>query len=721
MDHHGHIHEPESQITLNVEGMTCAHCATTVTKVLERHHAIRPHVNFSTGEAIFSVKDKKDLPEIINGIQYAGYKVLTQQEIGSHPEGISPVEKKFLFTLPFTIPLFFSHMIFPHDFILNNPFVQMFICLPVFIIGCFYFGRSAWNSLKVAAPNMDVLIMLGSGAAFVYSISGIMLFYGTASVHNYLFFETTATIITLVLLGNVLEHRSVKQTTSAISELNKMQNVVAKRVEIHSGKEMIHEVFQKEIKIGDVLLINLGDSIPVDGSVLSGTASVDESMITGESLPVEKNAGDKLIGGTILSSGNLRMLAERIGKETVLSKIIEMVKNAQQQKPSIQKLGDRISNIFVPVVVVVSLVTFFICHYAFDISFQKSLMNSVAVLVISCPCAMGLATPTAVMVGIGRAAKNGILIKGGSTLEEFAKVSRIVFDKTGTLTTGNFKIRKIAALNNVEEEEIKSILFYLEQRSSHPIAKSIVSGLKKSNIRPFSFLDINELKGIGINAKDADGNFYEIGSYRIAHELTEDPSHTIYILKNKSLIGFADLEDEIKQNAKETIMFFSEHGVKPVLLSGDAKSRCETIAKQLGISEVYSEKTPADKIGLIESFSKNENVAMVGDGINDAPALAKASVGISIGNATQVAIQSAQIVLLNEKGLSQLKTAFVLSKKTLRTVKQNLFWAFFYNVVAIPVAAAGFLSPMIGALTMAFSDVIVIGNSLLLKIKSVKN
>ena len=721
MDHQGHTHKEETQVTLNVEGMTCAHCAMAVTKVLKKNNAIHPHVNFSTGEAIFSVHDKNDIPEIIKGIQRAGYKVLSRKEIESHQNGISAVEQKFLFTLPFTLPLFFSHMIFSHDFVLNNPIVQMILCLPVFFIGSAYFGKSAWNSLKVAAPNMNVLIMIGSGAAFAYSISGIILFYGSSSAHDYLFFETTATIITLVLLGNVLEHRSVKQTTSAISELSKMQNVIAKRVENHNGKELINEVSQKEINVGDVLLVNMGDSIPVDGLILSGATSIDESMITGESMPVEKNIGDKLIGGTIVSSGNLRMLAERVGQETVLSKIIEMVKSAQQKKPTIQKLGDTVSTIFVPIVIGISILTFFLCHDLFEISFQQSLMNSVAVLVISCPCAMGLATPTAVMVGIGRAAKNGILIKGGSTLEEFAKITKIVFDKTGTLTTGNFRIKKITALNNTRLEEVKSILFYLEQRSSHPIAKSMVSSLKNESHAPISFAEINEVKGIGINAKDASGNFFELGSYRIAKELTDDSWHTIYILKNKILVGYADLEDEIKQNAKETISFLNSQGILPVLLSGDIKSRCETIATQLGISEIYCEQTPSDKIKFIESLSKDEKVAMVGDGINDAPALAKASVGISIGNATQVAIQSSQIILLNEKDLYQLVLAFQISRKTLLTIKQNLFWAFFYNVVAIPIAAAGFLSPMIGALSMAFSDVMVIGNSLLLKIKSVKS
>ncbi len=615
---------------------------------------------------------------------------------------------------------------------LNDPFVQLIICLPVFVIGCMYFGKSAWNSLKVLTPNMDVLIMIGSGAAFVYSLAGTFLYSGTHVVYNYIFYETAAVIITLVLLGNVIEHRSVKQTTSAIGELSKLQTTSAKKIMLHEGKEMIHEVSVNDIGVGDVLLVNTGDKIPVDGSLISGNVSVDESMITGESMPVERSNTDKVIGGTILVNGSMKMLAEKVGKETILSKIIEMVKNAQQAKPEIQKLGDKISNIFVPIVLVISIGTFLVCHFVFDITMQKSLMNSIAVLVISCPCAMGLATPTAVMVGIGRAAKSGILIKGGSSLEEFAKVQRIVFDKTGTLTTGNFRLKHIipnpapSGSPKGEEKEdgsvhdeqfLMSILFYLEQHSSHPIAKSIVRELKDKKHLSIDFSDIKESKGMGMEAKSSDGNVFKVGSYRMASGITSDDSHTLYIIKNNSLIGFVDIEDEIKNQAKETISFLKSHGISSVMLSGDTAKRCSEIAGQAGITEIYSEQLPDQKLDIIDSLSKKAHTAMVGDGINDAPALAKASVGISIGNASQVAIHSSQIVLLNEKDLSQLQTAYLISKHTLKTIKQNLFWAFFYNVVAIPIAAAGFLSPMIGAMAMAFSDVIVVGNSIRLRTK----
>ena len=718
MDPHSHYsHAGETQIVLNIEGMTCAHCAMTITKVLENNGANHPNINFATGEASFSIEDKSRLTKIMDGIVKAGYKVLSEKESTANTKGLSSVEKKFLFTIPFTVILFFSHMFFGPDFVLNDPIVQLGICIPVFAVGCTYFGKSAWNSVKVGVPNMDVLIIIGSTAAFVYSIAGTILYFGTHEVHTYLFYETSATIITLVLLGNVIEHRSVKQTTGAIGELSKLQTTTAKKVMLHEGKEMIHEVSVNEILIGDILLVNTGDKIPVDGSLISGNISVDESMITGESIPVERAKGDKVIGGAIVVNGSMKMLTEKIGKETILSKIIEMVKNAQQAKPEIQKLGDKVSNIFVPVVLVVSFITFFICHFLFDISFQKSLMNSIAVLVISCPCAMGLATPTAVMVGIGRAARSGILIKGGSSLEEFAKVETILFDKTGTLTTGNFKIKNIQPLNGASLVEIESALFHLEQRSSHPIARSVVRELKDRHYPSVSFSDIKEIKGMGIEGKRHDGIIFRAGSYRMVSDSSADNSHSLYVFKNNILAGLVDLTDEIKTNAKETISFFKTKGITPVLLSGDTNKRCKEIAGQLGISEVHSEQLPDQKLKLIDTLSKNGHVVMVGDGINDAPALAKASVGISIGNATQVAIHSSQIVLLKERDLAQLQSAYLISKHTLKTIKQNLFWAFFYNAVAIPIAAAGFLSPMIGALAMAFSDIIVIGNSIRLRIK----
>lgn len=711
--------EHATNITLQVEGMDCANCALGITKNLQKKGLEKVYVDFATGEATFLLADKSKLPGIIESINGLGYKVVDRKYLEENAGKISTLEKRFYISLPFTIVLFFSHMIFNHDFVLNQPIIQLLLCIPVFIIGIKQFGKSAWGSLKTGVPNMDVLIFIGSSAAFFYSLAGIYMYQGTHLVHNYLFFETASTIISLVLLGNVLEHRSVKQTTTAIQELSAIQVTRAKIVQLEMGKEVITDIDYKNITIGAILQVNTGDKIPVDGEIISGEASVDESMLTGESIPVEKSISHKVIGGTIVVKGNLRMRAESVGENTVLAKIIELVKKAQQAKPKIQKLGDKISAIFVPVVLAISILTFFVSHFGFAISVKDSIMSSIAVLVISCPCAMGLATPTAVMVGIGRAAKKGILIKGGSTLEEFAKIKNIVFDKTGTLTTGDFKIKEIECFEGETEKDIQTILYHLEQYSSHPIARSIVKELK-GKVTDKKFLSVNEEKGIGISARDDDHNSYLIGSFKIASNHTNNSSHTIYMVKNNKLVATIDLEDAITKNAKETLEALHQKGLKTIMLSGDTRDKCEDLAQKLGINEVYSQQLPSQKLELIAQFKYEAPTAMVGDGINDAPALAKASVGISLSNATQVAIQSAQIILLKNNDLSTITEAYLISKHTLITIKQNLFWAFFYNIIAIPVAAMGFLNPMVGALAMAFSDVIVIGNSIRLKTKKLK-
>jgi len=705
-------------VVLDIEGMDCSSCALTITKSLEKKGLANVHVNFATGEASFALAQSEDLPAIIKGINSIGYRVIGQKDKHPAKGGLSFIEKKFYATLPFTVLLFFSHMFFPHDFFLNGPWVQLGLCFPVFIIGLFHFGRSAIGSLKAGAPNMDVLIAIGSSAAFIYSLTGTILFYGEHHVHDYLFYETAAMIITLVLFGNLLEHRSVKQTTTSIAELSRLQVSTAKKAENHNGHEHIVSVNTDQVKVNDILLVNNGDHIPLDGVITSGFVSVNQAMITGESLPVEKTIGDKVTGGTIVVNGNMRMQVESIATETVLAKIINMVKNAQQSKPAIQKLGDMVSGVFVPVVLLISLTTFLISWLLVDLPLSNSLMNSVAVLVISCPCAMGLATPTAVMVGIGRAARNGILIKGGSTLEEFAKIKNIVFDKTGTLTTGEFKISAIACVDDVEESEIRTLLFHIEQHSSHPIARSIVKELQDT-VAPMELTNIKEEKGAGLHATAINGDRWSVGSHRILNNLTTGKNHSVYIVKNDKLVATVNLEDSLKSNVKETIAELKSLGLRTIMVSGDNKEKCEKMATMLGIDKVYSEQLPSQKLKLVEEFVKEGPTAMVGDGINDAPALARATVGISLGDATQVAIESAQIVLLKKNDLQQLTLALRISKHTLLTIKQNLFWAFFYNVVAIPFAAAGFLSPMIGALSMAFSDVIVIGNSIRLKKKKI--
>jgi P-type Cu+ transporter len=696
---------------LNVEGMTCANCALGITRYLQKKGLKSVNVDFSSGEVEFEVVDKVQMPEVIKGIEKLGYEVV--DTITLHQEKkkkFFTTERKFFISLLFTLPLF-SHMFLPFH-VLHDPWVQLTLATPVYLIGVYHFGRSAWASLKTGIPNMDVLIFIGSTAAFFYSLTGTLMYAGTPLVNNYLFYETAAVIITLVLLGNLLEQRSVSKTTTAIEDLARLQPLFAKKI---NSDGSITEIEFKKIKKGDLLLVNHGDKIPTDGKIISGNIFVDESMITGESIPVEKKEGDLVIGGTVITDGNIKIEATSVGSETVLANIIRMVKDAQKAKPEIQKLGDKVSAIFVPVVVGIAVLTFLVAYFVFNLEAARALMNSVAVLVISCPCAMGLATPTAVVAGIGRAAKNGILIKGGNTLETLAGIKTIVFDKTGTLTTGKFRIENFETYS-VKKEEAKWIILELEKYSSHPIAKSIVKNWKESVIENgMKLMNVQEEKGVGMKASDEKGNKLIFGS-----TASGDSKHDLYLLKNNEVIAGIDIRDDIKTGSKELITYLKEKGIRTILLSGDKKETCERVAAEVGIDEVYCEKKPDEKLKIISDLSSVSPTAMVGDGINDAPALTRASTGISLGKATQVAIQSAQVIIMNDDDILNIKQAIILSRMSLQTIKQNLFWAFFYNVLAIPLAAVGLLNPMIAAFSMAFSDVIVVGNSLRLKTRKIK-
>ncbi|MBL0102729.1 MAG: cation-translocating P-type ATPase [Bacteroidetes bacterium] len=708
----------ENKVLLNVEGMDCANCAMTITRTLQKSGYKEVNVNFATGEVLFDIVESVAVTKAVGAIEQLGYHVTARSDAqqgsipNDQPSHSQMMEWKFLFSLVFTIPLL-AHMFLPFP-ILHQAWFQLAICSPVMALGVWHFGKSAFYSIRAGVPNMDVLIIIGSSSAFIYS--SMQMYAGDA--HPILFFETAATIITLVLMGNLIEHRSVKQTTTSIGELSKLQVKKAKKIITDGSTETIVEINTDELVKDDLVQINSGDRVPADGIILSGTVLIDESMITGESLPVTKTNGDAVTGGTLLEDGTARVTILKNTKDSALSKIIELVKMAQHDKPAIQRLGDRISAIFVPVVVSISILTFFVSHFGFDIPTYKAVLNSIAVLVISCPCAMGLATPTAVMAGIGRAAKNGILIRGGSTLEQLASVKTIVFDKTGTLTTGHFKIKAIQIIDG-NEDEIKRILYSAEIHSSHPIAKSICKELRSFESQKIVWKDVHEDKGIGINVTANDGTLYSIGSFQMVRHFYTDHSHSIYVLRNNKLIATVDLQDEIKPGTQEMISTLKKAGMNVVMVSGDRKANAEHIAAICGIDTVFSEQLPSQKSAILQKLSSEKPTAMIGDGINDAPALAMATVRISISNATDVAIQSSQVILLDRNDLTVLLKAIQISKLTYSTIKQNLFWAFCYNVIAIPIAAAGYLNPMIGALSMAFSDVIVIGNSLRLKTRRI--
>ncbi|WP_259067005.1 heavy metal translocating P-type ATPase [Mucilaginibacter sp. X4EP1] len=693
----------EQLIELNVTGMHCNNCALSVHKLLEKRGLHNILVDFASEEVKFSNDNDSDLPGIIKDIEGLGYKVVDDPANQVIPF-YEKVENKFIFCAILTAPLLL-HMVLPWHF-LHLPLVQLLLCLPVFIVGCLHFGKSAINSIRGGVPNMDVLIFVGSSAAFIYSLIGTIENLG----EQYQFYETCATIITLVLLGNVLEKRSVTQTTSAVKDLVKIQQVNANRV-IDDGVEVINA---RDVRPGDTLLVNQGDKIPVDGEVLSGSASVDEAMLTGESIPVEKEKYDKVIGGTIVQNGNIRMIATKVGSNTVLAQIIELMKKAQAAKPPVQRLGDKVAAVFVPAVILISMFTFLITYFAVHTSMQVALMNAIAVLVISCPCAMGLATPTAVMVGLGRAAKNGILIKGGDTIEAVSNTKYVVFDKTGTVTTGKFRINEIKAEGNTDIELIRGIIVAIEERSNHPIAKSLVNELMPLPKSKVILKLASEEKGLGMRAEDVEGNHYFLGSGKAKDE--SDFNLSLY--KNQKLIAQIAIDDEIRPEAITLIKALKKMHIVPVLLSGDKLNRCLKVAKLIGITDVHAEKLPDEKLTVIDIYKQKGKTIMIGDGINDAPALTKADVGVSMNDASQVAMQSARVILLNTDLHSVIKF-LQISRHTLITIKQNLFWAFAYNIIAIPVAAMGFLNPMVGAFTMAFSDVVVIGNSLRLKAKKI--
>ena len=687
---------------LKISGMSCSNCALGIKKQLEKNGFLDVNVLFSTGEIFYNIKENQN-NNIRNIIQGLGYEIISDKK----KHKISQIEKYFYISLIFSIPLF-CHMFLEKNHVLNNPLTQFILCLPVYLIGIMHFGNSALKSIRSGIPNMDVLIFIGSSSAFIYSIYGWILFNGSDTLHHYLFFETSSTIITLVLLGNILERKSVKKTTTAIKDLTAIQKGIAKKE--HKGK--IENILFEDIRAHDILLVNSGDKIPTDSIIISGTCLIDESMISGESNPIQKTSNEEVIGGTLVVEGNIKIRANKVGKDTLLSKIIELVKDAESNKPEIQRLGDKISSVFVPIVITISILTFFVLHYLFGINTQDALLRAIAVLVISCPCAMGLATPTAVMVGIGLAAKKGILIKGGISLEKLAKIKNLVFDKTGTLTNGEFIIKDLSILDG-SEEEIKNIIFNIEKNSNHPIAKSLCKLLIKES-KELNVENIHEEKGIYIQG-DINGETYKIGSSKI---INTDLNKDLYILKNNKLIATLNVSDKIKEKTHYILnQLQKEYNI--ILLSGDKETKCKNVSKELNIDTFYSEQLPQDKIKKIKELTLSSPTVMVGDGINDAAALAQSTIGISLSNSTDIAIHSSDVVLLNNETLKQLPEVLKIAKETFLTIKQNLFWAFSYNIIAIPLAIAGLLNPMWAALFMAFSDIIVVGNSIRLGYKKI--
>ena len=700
------------KVDWKVEGMTCTNCALSINRYLIKEGLKEVKVNFIGGEVSFELNGNHTKEQLVKGIGDLGYKVVNENEKSKvkSKKFFSNHLQRFLFCLPFTLILML-HMLPWHIHFLMNPWIQLAICIPVYLVGMGYFGISAVKSLRHGIPNMNVLIALGATAAFVYSLIGSIGHLGM----DYIFYETTATIITLVFLGEWVEHKSVASTQKELNKLAAQQKVMANMIAFdEQHKELIFAVENTSLHVGDLILIKSGEQVPMDCKILWGDVHVNESLLTGESKPLHKTKKDLLIGGSLITDGTVKAQVTAVGKDTVLSNILTLVKQAQGEKPPIQQLADKISALFVPAVLGIAVLSFLINYFVFDISGSSSLMRSIAVLVISCPCAMGLATPAAIAVGLGRAAKNGILFRNAKSLELFKSITTVVFDKTGTLTKGQMSISSWQS--DLDENLFKQLVFSLEKYSNHPIAKAITIDWKINN--PINWKKIEEIKGLGMTAEDADGNVYQLGSYRLAAAYTADETHTAYLLQNDKLVGWFDMEDDIRPEAKDVISYLHSKNIQTILLSGDSLERTQKIATLLGIDKVYAEKNPEEKLLIIEQLNKENPVAMVGDGINDAPALAKATIGISMSDATQLAVQSAQVVLMN-KGIQHLPLALGLGKHTFITIKGNLFWAFIYNIVAIPIAAVGLLQPGLAALAMGFSDVVLAINSIWLNYKKV--
>lgn len=704
------------KVQWKVEGMDCNNCALTIRRYLEKEGMKEVKVNFATGDVSFESPDQSRSTRLVTGVEGLGYAVASEgrsAKSASKKAFLSTHLQRFWFCFPFTAILWLHMIPGLHWHWLMNPWVQLALTLPVYIVGMRFFGRSAWKSLRNGIPNMNVLIAIGATAAFVYSLYGSF----TGQAQLFLFYETTATIITLVFLGNYMEDASVASTQKSLEKLMQSQKVMATMIAYDDQhQEQLFQVEGEHLRSGDLILIRTGEQVPADCKILWGEVEVNESIITGESLPVSKASKDHLIGGSLVLSGTVKAYVTAAVSESILAGIVKMVKQAQGEKPPVQQLADRISAIFVPVVLGIAAITFTV-NWILLQEIEPALLRSIAVLVIACPCAMGIATPAAIAVGLGRAARNGILFRNAKSLELFKDIRQAVFDKTGTLTTGSFSIADYAILDPaLDDASFRRIVYSLEKYSAHPLARSIAREWKtRDDIR---WQQVEEIKGLGMRAFDKDGVVYEAGSFKLMAEKASDATHNIYILRDGACIGWIDLEDEIRPEAKSVINQLHAEGIHTVLLSGDRHDKVAALAQRLGIDEVLSEKTPAEKLEIIAAKNAETPTVMIGDGINDAPALAKASIGISLSDASQLAMQTAQVVLMNQ-GLKQLPLALGLGKHTYITIKQNLFWAFAYNIAAIPIAALGFLHPGFAALVMGLSDVVLAVNSGRLYVKKV--
>ncbi|MDD7730636.1 MAG: heavy metal translocating P-type ATPase [Ezakiella sp.] len=706
-----------------ITGMHCASCQTRIEKVLSRTDGVyEVNVNLATGKMRIKYDENKlDSKKIEDKVKSIGFGAELERERNTDKDKklkekeFASIKRKFILSAILTLPLFsimFFHMAGIRVF-WDKPEIQFALATIVqFYVG-FTFYVGAYKSIKSKAMNMDVLVVMGTSAAYFYSI------YNWYIGHDHFYFESSAMIITLVLLGKMLELRAKSKTGEA---LMKLMDLAPKEVTVIVDGNTFKKS-AKDVKLGDVLLVRPGENISGDGDIVQGKTSVDESMLTGESIPVDKNVGDKVYQGTLNLNGSIEVKVTTDMTETGLSKIIRMVEEAQNQKAPVQRLADKVASVFVPTVIGIAILTF-ILHRVFGSDVEKSLISAVSVLVIACPCSLGLATPTAIMVGTGKAANEGILIRDAKALENAEKLTAVALDKTGTITKGRpdvvdmINIRGDKSINN-------SILYSMEIKSEHPIAMAIVDYFHDNPPKKINGSFIN-IEGRGVGFKILDKNYYALSIKSIEElgididaEIRENmrPEATyVGLVEDKELNMLVGLVDEIKEDSKESIRFLHDIGLKTVMITGDNEKVAQKIAGSAGIDKYYAEVLPEEKVLKVKELMETEVVGMVGDGINDAPALATADIGFAMGTGTDIAIDSGDITLVGGS-LKSVGRAIDISKKTMKTIKQNLFWAFFYNVVGIPIAAIGILNPMIAGAAMAFSSVSVVTNSLRLKNK----